>query len=285
MMPKLKTEYDTVRCAAYTKRGPNKGKQCYNRTTIYAEMCRAHTAALKGLIIGDSNIPKAGRGLFTTRFLPARTTVCAYKGNRLSVEQYKKSNSGYGILREDGMVIDATSTQSSLGRWLNDCDGDNKAKGRCRDNNCEFLEKTDSLGRLTVEVVTLRDIEPGEELFVDYGDAYWNDEEDENKHDEADDVDEYEGDEEDEKALELVRELETLKNKMASKKASDEEKARYKELMKMSPFEIEAEKAFAERDANKKSQTDKSQTKKKKRRIVPSQDFTERKKPKSWKFP
>lgn len=157
----------TERCHAITKRrGAN--TRCKHMTTI-SQYCWQHEKALRGLRIKTSEIPGAGKGVFTTMPIPKGAIICKYTGDIVQEDDPDYSNPyALQIKERPPTFIDASKTnEPGEGRWVND--------GRdVMPNNAELVYVSrDKMGY----VKALRDIRPGEEILVDYGEDYpWPDE-------------------------------------------------------------------------------------------------------------
>ena len=161
------TECD--RCSATTR----SGARCKSRTCKYAMMCWQHTKQLLHLGVRDSAVPAAGQGLFTYVDIPAKRVICSYGGENISRAAYDANRSDYGVGIPGGRVIDGASTQSSIGRYANNCRPADKAAGHCRGNNARFSISTRE-GQTTVNIKSTKPIPAGSEIFVAYGSGYWN---------------------------------------------------------------------------------------------------------------
>ena len=120
------------------------------------------------LKVKRSQIPGSGKGLFTTVEIPKGGLACEYKG-RLGRWRDMKDEDGYNgyIFKVNNVwAIDAQRTLRAKGRYANDARGLNRKPG-CR-NNAEYITKG-----LKCYISTTRKIRAGEEIFVDYGQAYW----------------------------------------------------------------------------------------------------------------
>jgi uncharacterized protein len=120
------------------------------------------------LRVKRSTIPKSGKGLFTTVDIPKGGLVCEYKG-RLARWRDMKDEDGYnGYIFKINRIwaIDAQRMLSAKGRYANDARGLSRAPG-CR-NNAEYITRG-----LKCYISTTRRLRAGEEVFVDYGQAYW----------------------------------------------------------------------------------------------------------------
>lgn len=119
-----------------------------------------------GLVVQQSHIPRAGCGLFAARAFRAGQCVCDYTGDLLrTAEAFRMPRRDKHYLMRVGpqCYVNAARNRLWLARYINDC----------RDStlyNVEFV-KYPALRKAVV--VALRDIDPGEELYVNYGRWYW----------------------------------------------------------------------------------------------------------------
>ena len=132
------------------------------------------TAAMRAFArcveVRESSIVGAGDGVWAAQRLPARRVLAWYRGARMSAAQV---SSLYGAGREScaasvlrlgpDLFVDGSDA-----RWNNWTSKVNDARGEtlARTNNCVLTPR----GQLK----TLREICPGEELFVSYGEEYWD---------------------------------------------------------------------------------------------------------------
>ena len=93
----------------------------------------------RSLRVRGSVLPGAGKGLFTTQFIPKGTRIVEYKGT------YKKA----------------------LGRYANDGRGLYRIPGIT--NNAQYVEDE---GKVYIEAT--KDIPAGSEILVSYGKEYWD---------------------------------------------------------------------------------------------------------------
>lgn len=163
---------DCVRCSGYTAMGT----QCSRTTCKYSDYCWQHAKRYVGLKIGDSTIQAADQGLFVTRPFNKDDVVARYDGEWIPRTVWDRHEGDYGADWDDDTVIDARSTQASYGRWPNDCrEGDN-----CGGNNLRWSKYYGNRRRGIPPRLTLkakRDLNAGEEVYVDYGATYWRDDE------------------------------------------------------------------------------------------------------------
>ena len=122
----------------------------------------------KHLFVKESNIPGAGKGLFTTVDIPKGTRIVEYKGKITTWKEvdHHQGKNGYIYYVKRDHVIDAFTYEKALARYANDAKGLNKVKEL--NNNAEYVEDG-----LKVYIESRRDIPAGGEILVDYGKEYW----------------------------------------------------------------------------------------------------------------
>jgi SET domain-containing protein len=105
-----------------------------------------------------------GHGAYARRRLPQGTCICVYEGRRYSAESFLKvewSSRPAGVTYlfdvSDGTTIDGAESGNAT-RFLN----------HACEPNCFAQEVIDEHGTLTLQLLTLRTVLPGEELFLDY---------------------------------------------------------------------------------------------------------------------
>jgi SET domain-containing protein len=108
-----------------------------------------------------SRLPDSGYGLFTTCFIPRNTLLTEYYGIVITEGQTTRDN--VNILSIGDILIDGSLCKA---RFINDANGISKKHGCV--NNCKF-----KLVNQKIFIVTLRDIDRGEELYLAYGPEYW----------------------------------------------------------------------------------------------------------------
>jgi SET domain-containing protein len=155
-----------VQCEAKTKNGT----RCKRRTCVRGQYCFQHLASVLGLEVKQSQIPGGGRGLYTLKAVPKGRAVVEYTGERRTPQEFERDPSLYGIALTKSKIIDARSTQSSVGRYANDCRTKNKKAKQCKGNNTKFAG---DIRKQKVRLRATRKIKPGEEVFVSYGRSYW----------------------------------------------------------------------------------------------------------------
>lgn len=122
----------------------------------------------KELEVKSSSIPGAGNGLFTKVAIEKGARIAEYKGRITTWKEVEHQwNNPYLYVVSPGRVIDASRTKSCIARFANDAKGLTKQKGRT--NNAEFQNDG-----LRVYMMATKNIEAGDEIFVSYGKAYWD---------------------------------------------------------------------------------------------------------------
>jgi SET domain-containing protein len=120
------------------------------------------------LRVKKSQLPNAGKGLFTTKAIPKGTRIVEYKGRRSPWKDVRDEDgkNGYIFYINRNHVIDALPTKKALARYANDARGLTRIKGMI--NNSDYV-----VDGLKAYIESKRDIPAGAEIFVDYGKDYW----------------------------------------------------------------------------------------------------------------
>jgi uncharacterized protein len=123
------------------------------------------------LIVKHSQLPKAGKGLFTTTPIKEGDKIIEYRGEIIDWKEYEKrveeNRDGYLFYISDELCIDAYPTPQHMARYANDARGITRVKGI--KNNSIYEVDGDKCF-----IVATRDIEAGEEILVDYTKEYWD---------------------------------------------------------------------------------------------------------------
>ncbi len=123
----------------------------------------------KKMVIKKSSLPGAGKGLFTTVFIPKGTRIVEYKGQIVSwkeVEKMADDRNGYVFFFNNQYCIDAWKTKKGIAHYANDARGLVRIEGV--KNNAEYVTEKK---RCYIEAA--RDIPAGSEILVGYGGEYW----------------------------------------------------------------------------------------------------------------
>ena len=122
----------------------------------------------KFLYTDTSDIPGAGKGLFTSERIEKGSRIIEYTGRVRKWKEVENEDDNYYILFvTKNHVIDANRRKKSLARYINDAKGLQKIKGL--NNNTEFYRQG-----LRIFVEAIKPIDAGTELFVGYGKDYWD---------------------------------------------------------------------------------------------------------------
>lgn len=126
-------------------------------------------------VVDRSTLRKARLGLFYRPIIPPRTILIEYTGERLTQEQVDARYPPNGVQVAEYLVpisdnpklyIDAVDpSKSSIARFAND------ALNKDKNNAQLYYDDTKD----KEYVVSTKWITPGEEIFVEYGAAYWDD--------------------------------------------------------------------------------------------------------------
>lgn len=120
------------------------------------------------LEVKRSGLPNAGNGLFTRVFIPAGTDIVEYTGIVTTWKEVNKEwDNGYIYYVSRNYVINAKPHVNALARYANDAAGLEKAKQL--KNNCVYKKKGKK-----IFIHATKDIQPGEEILVEYGKDYWD---------------------------------------------------------------------------------------------------------------
>src|SRR4030095_15704964 len=119
------------------------------------------------LVVKRSSLPGAGKGLFTTKFIPKGTRIVEYKGRIVPWKEVShKDANRYVLYVNRSHVIDAEPYKKAMGRFANDARGLVRIKGIT--NNSVYVKDGSR-----VFITANKNISPGSEIFVDYGREYW----------------------------------------------------------------------------------------------------------------
>lgn len=123
----------------------------------------------KQLIIKRSGLPKAGKGLFTSKMIPRGTRIVEYKGvikTWKEITDNPKFN-GYVFYVNKNHVIDAKNYKKGMAQLANDAKGLSRVEGFL--NNSKYEEDGTK-----VYIVATKNIPAGAEILVGYGKQYWD---------------------------------------------------------------------------------------------------------------
>ena len=136
-----------------------------NSSSIHATLLQVKLN-LRGLDVRPSTIGKlvAGFGLFTTREFRARGVVCIYEGDLYRTKDaIRLKDKSYLMRLGPQCYVDTLNRSDVPARYINDCRNPLLY-------NVYFDKRPEDC---RAYVVASRNIQKGEELFVDYGKRYW----------------------------------------------------------------------------------------------------------------
>jgi SET domain-containing protein len=122
----------------------------------------------KYLVVKDSLIPGAGKGLYTKKIIPKGTRIVEYKGkvSKWNDVDHQGGLNAYIYYVNKNHVIDGSSTKN-LARYANDAKGIKKIESLS--NNCKYFQDD----HLHVFIQSIKDIPANSEILVGYGKKYW----------------------------------------------------------------------------------------------------------------
>lgn len=122
----------------------------------------------KYLVVKNSKIPGAGKGLFTNKMIMKGTRIVEYKGkiSKWKDADHKEGLNAYIYYVNKNHVIDASSDKS-LARYANDAKGSKRIEALT--NNCKYVQDN-----LKVFIEAKKDIPAHTEILVGYGKQYWD---------------------------------------------------------------------------------------------------------------
>lgn len=123
------------------------------------------------LIVKKSQLPKAGKGLYTTTPIKKGEKIIEYKGEIIKWKEYEKrveeNKDGYLFYINDDLCIDAYPTPQHKARYANDAAGITRVRGLKNNSNYEIIDNK-------CFIVAQKNIKAGEEIFVNYTKEYWD---------------------------------------------------------------------------------------------------------------
>ncbi len=121
----------------------------------------------KHLVIKNSTIPGAGKGLYTKKMIPKGTRIVEYKGKitKWKDVDHQGGLNAYIYYVNRNHVIDASSNKN-LARYVNDAKGSKRIHTLA--NNCKYVQND----KLRVFIESKKDIPAHSEILVGYGKKY-----------------------------------------------------------------------------------------------------------------
>ena len=116
------------------------------------------------LVVGASWIPNGGFGLFAAADIPIGMDICSYVGQEHTFRTSQRlKDKSYLNRVSDTLFVDPRPCPGVKARYINDCINPHG-------HNVVFISDPE---QRRVQVKATRDIVRGEELFVSYGEVYW----------------------------------------------------------------------------------------------------------------
>lgn len=123
------------------------------------------------LFIKQSQLPGAGKGLYTSKAISKDSKIIEYRGEIIDYREYRrrarKEQDQYLFYLHRDLCIDALHTPQYKARYANDAAGITRVKGLR--NNSDYVIFEDKCF-----IVASRNIKAGEEIFVNYTKPYWD---------------------------------------------------------------------------------------------------------------
>lgn len=122
------------------------------------------------LYLKKSQIPNAGKGLFTAIDINKGEIISVFKGEILTERQIeirvKNNKDRYFIQMLDGTIMDSMNVKC-FAKYANDAKG--SLDSALKNNSRIAVSDNDE-----VCIIATRNIKAGEEIFCGYGKGYWN---------------------------------------------------------------------------------------------------------------
>jgi uncharacterized protein len=122
------------------------------------------------LYVSESQIPNAGKGLFTAIPILKNEIISLYEGeiisNKEALRRAKKGLAQYFIDMQDGNILDSMNVEC-FAKYANDANG--YVKSNFKVNSIIAFDENDNIC-----LKAKRNIESGEEIFCSYGKVYWD---------------------------------------------------------------------------------------------------------------
>jgi hypothetical protein len=143
------------------------GQRCKRNTCVRKDYCWQHLRSKLGIDVRPSTLSGAGMGLFAYKTFPKGRQVASYSGKIIDASEAKDSE--YAVSWGRGKVVDAKSTQNSVGRYANTCRGADKRRKKCRGNNVKLAR---DFARKRISLKATKKIQKGDEIFNTYGSGF-----------------------------------------------------------------------------------------------------------------
>ena len=141
---------------------------------LHASLTNYHLQADQDLKVALSTIPNAGNGLYATQHIQTNDLVCHYSG---LIHNFKSKNElvdqsyvlylQYSDIFDEDIFVNAKTVMAVKARYLNDPLNPDLY-------NVKWHHSQTNKNNLRCGVIAIKDIYPGDELFIEYGSDYWD---------------------------------------------------------------------------------------------------------------
>jgi len=123
------------------------------------------------LEINKSKLRNAGMGAFAKTLIPAGTLIGPYDGKYMDLKQRNRIKDGTYIWKiHDNLFVDAKAFKKNNPlRYVNGA----KTRNQKSKINCEVKFLGPDYKNMKVYYMTIKDVLPGEELIISYGNQYF----------------------------------------------------------------------------------------------------------------
>ena len=138
---------------------------------LTATCCNTAVITEKDLDIGTSLIPHAGNGVFTRVFIPANTYLGSYAGKFITRQEHMK------LFREDKWhyvmgLLECAETNTGGFTNIDGVNGNVFTRMNYAPKEFQNVRFVKTCDPPFVKILSTKDVKPGEELYVDYGEHY-----------------------------------------------------------------------------------------------------------------
>jgi SET domain-containing protein len=125
--------------------------------------------AERKLVVKESMLPGAGKGLYTEELIEKGSCIIEYKGTVTTWKNvaHDDGKNAYVFYVNRNHVTDARDHPHELARYVNDAKGIQQVKGI--NNNAEYV-----VIKRRIYIYATKNIPAGAEIFVGYGKGYWD---------------------------------------------------------------------------------------------------------------
>jgi hypothetical protein len=173
---------------------PKTNKHCKNHLGLYPQFCFIHTLLINNVFISKSHIKNAGNGVFagpdgfkknsiigiysseSNKTTQQNVIDTCHKTQDNSCWEYVLCNLKKKHQKDSDVICwDAIDKKSTLMRYINDA-----YKTKYKNNSYFHIKKKKNTSEInqkwefTAYVIASKNINPYEEIFVDYGKNYWS---------------------------------------------------------------------------------------------------------------